>query len=333
MHIGIVGCGIRGQLFAEALASEDSVTVTAMADPSERARTAAKERLGDDITLFDNIDALYDSGIDAVIVATPDFAHVEPAVAAAKRGLHLMIEKPLATSSEQARLIRKEIERHGVTCLVAFENRWNPHFVKLRRMIEDGQLGKIVSVHGVLSNTFFVPERMLSWSSASSPAWFLMPHTLDLAMWMTGSKPVDVTARGTRGVLAERGIDTWDTIDALVVMESGAVASLRSSWVLPESSPNIVDFRLEVVGTEGSARIDMNDQGITTNTDRHATHWALPHHTDGEDAGMAQWMVRSWARSLASRTVSAPGADHGQIVTDTIETIHRLAAEAHSPAH
>lgn len=329
MNIGIVGCGIRGQLFADALSAEAGVTVTGMADLSVHAREAARVRFGADIALFDSIEKLYDSGIDAVIVATPDFAHLAPAVEAAKRGLHLMIEKPLATSADEARLIREAVEKHGVTCLVAFENRWNPHFLKLRRLIDEGRLGRIVSVNAVLSNTYFVPEKMLSWSAASSPGWFLMPHTLDLAMWMTGSTPVDTTARGTRGVLARRGIDTWDTVDALVVMESGAVAGLRSSWILPESSSHIVDFRLEIVGTEGSARIDMNEQGITTHLDRHATHWALPQEVGGEEEGMAQWMVRSWARGLVGGIVPVPGPEHGQIVTDTIETVHRLIEEAH----
>ena len=330
MRVGIVGCGIRGQLFASALEVVAGVTVVGMADPSQPARAAAQERLGEGIAFESDYAALYRSEIDAAVIATPDFAHLAPAVAAAERGLHLLIEKPLATSTGDATEIERAVAKRGVMCLVAFENRWNPHFIKLKRLIAAGQLGEIVSVQGTLSNSYFVPEKMLSWSASSSPAWFLMPHTLDLAMWLSDSAPRDVTGRAHRGVLAARGTDTWDHIDALVEMESGVIANLRSSWILPDTSPHIVDFRVEVIGTLGSARIDMNEQGIRTHLDRTASHWALPETIDGVDEGMAQWMARAWARGLLEERSVGPDATHGRIVTQTIETLHDDLARRHS---
>lgn len=323
MRVGIVGCGIRGQLFASALKHVDGVTVAGMSDPSRAARDSAAKSLGKTLDLFSHHDELYNKNLDAVVIATPDFAHREASVSAARQGIHLMIEKPLATSSEDAIAISRAVEEGGGSCLVAFENRWNPHFLKLKSLIDNGDLGSIVSVRGVLSNTYFVPEQMLSWSPSSSPAWFLMPHTLDLAMWLADSTPSDATAYGHRGVLSSRGIDTWDQIDALIRLESGTIVNLTSSWILPESSPHIVDFRVEVVGTLGSAHINMNDQGIQTHANKYATHWPLPVEINDVEHGMAQWMVRSWARSISRNEPIKPDVHHGLIVTRTIEEIHR----------
>ncbi len=320
MRVGIVGGGIRGQLYAQALAGVEAVEVAGLCDPSPRARESAKRVFHGPVV--ENHRDLYELGLDAAIIATPDFAHVAAAVDAAEAGLALMIEKPLAMSSADAEVIAAAVAKADVSCLVAFENRWNPHFLKVRSLIESGALGRIVHVSGVLSNSYYVPQTMLSWSAKSSPGWFLMPHLLDLAMWLTGGEPEQVRASGTRGILAQRGIDTWDTIDALVNLSSGAVANLRTAWVLPEGSRSIVDFRVEIIGTEGSAQVNMTEQGLYTATDRAATHWALPSQIDGTDHGMAQWMARSWAEHLVAGDPIGPDAHHGVVVSRTIEQVH-----------
>ncbi|NLE98061.1 MAG: Gfo/Idh/MocA family oxidoreductase, partial [Propionibacterium sp.] len=89
LRVGIIGGGIRGQLFAETLQTRDDVTVAGMADP-------AQERLGwaEGIAKFPDHDTLLaGADLDAVIVATPDFAHFDPVAAAARRGLPILVEK------------------------------------------------------------------------------------------------------------------------------------------------------------------------------------------------------------------------------------------------
>lgn len=321
MRVGIAGCGIRGQLFARALQAEAEVTVVGLCDPSPAARTRAADVF--DGPIFDNHTELIEQGLDALIVATPDFAHRAVAVDAALAGLHLMVEKPLATSSDDSKAIEEAVAAAGVSCFVAFENRWNPYFRKVRRVVEDGDLGEIVSVTAVLSNSYFVPTTMLSWSRLSSPAWFLMPHILDLALWITGETPRSVVARGRRGELASRGIDTWDSVHALVDLGGTAVANLQTSWVLPDGRPSIVDFRVDVVGTKGSISIDHGDQGMHLSTaNAYKSFTSLPEDIDGVEQSMAAWMVRSWARGLVTGDAVGPNATHGALVTRTVEAAH-----------
>jgi len=326
--IGIVGCGIRGLLYERALASVDGAMVAGMCDPSPKAREAAARQFSGPI--LDRYEDVYALGLDAAIVATPDFAHREAAVAAAAAGMTLMVEKPLATSVEDAEAVQAAVTAAGVECLVAFENRWNPHFLRARQLVAEGSLGSVLTMTGVLSNTYYVPLQMLSWASSSSPAWFLMPHLVDLALWMSNSTPVSVMARGTRGELVSRGVDTWDTIHALVTFDSGAVANLQSSWVLPDSRPSIVDFRFETVGSQGATVVDMNYQGLQTATQTWASPGVLPAEIDGEEQSMAAWMVRSFGRRVVAGEPLAPGVDQGLLVTRIVDAI--LASVASSKA-
>lgn len=325
MRIGIVGCGIRGRLYRRALAGLDGVTVAGMADLSESARHAVADGTTPVVPTYQE---LYGLGLDAAIVATPDFAHRDPAVAAAEAGLDLMIEKPLATSVEDAEAIAGAVRAAGVNCLVAFENRWNPSLAGMRALVETGELGDIVSVSARLSDTLEVPLRMLSWAGQSSPGWFLMPHSVDLALWLMGKDPVSVTATGHRGILAERGIPTWDLLDALVHFDDGSVVNLHSSWILPESWPSIVEFRLEVTGSKGSVSFDRNAQGFRSAGARYRAEVGGSFVLDGQEHGMAAWMVQSFARRLLAGETLSPSVEQGVLVTRVIAAVHQSASEA-----
>ncbi len=318
--IGIVGCGIRGRLYAAALASVEGAKVVGMCDTSASARDVMSRSF--DVPIVETYNDLYGFGLDAVIIATPDFAHRDAAVAAANAGMTLMIEKPLATTVADAKEIYSAVTAARVECLVAFENRWSPYCLKVKQLVADGSLGDVLSIAGVLSNSYYVPLQMLSWAASSSPAWFLMPHIVDLALWMSSGRPVAVVARGTRGELASRGIDTWDSMHALVTFDDGGLANLQSSWILSDSRPSIVDFRFEVVGSHGSASIDGNHQGLYTALKTWESPSALPVRIDGDDEGMAAWMVRSFAKRLITGEPLRPGVDQGLLVTEIIEAMH-----------
>lgn len=324
LRVGIAGCGIRGSLFAAALAHQPGVRVVGMCDPATKTRRQIAQVFSG--AVVPHHDELIGLGLDAFIVATPDFAHREVAVAAAGAGLQLMVEKPIATSTADAEEIQHAAVAAGVSCFVAFENRWNPYFRKLRRMVVAGELGDIVSVTGVLSNSYYVPSTMLSWASRSSPAWFLMPHLLDLATWLSGQTPRSVTARGRRGELVSRGIDTWDAVHALIDLGGSTIANLQTAWVLPDGRPSIVDFRLDVVGTRGAVSVDHGDQGLHVATaDTYRSLTSLPEDVDGGEQSMAAWMVRAWARGLLAGDPVGPGAAYGVQITRAVEAVHQSA--------
>ncbi|MFI6831803.1 Gfo/Idh/MocA family protein [Kribbella sp. NPDC050241] len=318
--IGIVGAGLRGRLFAEALQAQPDVTIVGLAEPSAKVAEDARDATGLPVTASHS-ELLEKFDPDAVIVATPDFAHRQIAVDVAEAGKHLLIEKPVATTSDDAHAIAAAVHRAGVRCLVGFENRWNPHVVQAKAAM--ASVGEPITASATLSNSFFVPTTMLSWAAQSSPAWFLMPHTVDLVLWLTGSKPVSVSAVGSRGVLAKRGIDTWDVVHALLTFDDGSTATLSSAWTLPDAGDGIVDFRFQVIGTEGSVTADLSHQGLTVVSDKYRSAWPVSGRIGRSQVGPAVWMVQDFAAGLVDGGDLGPGIDHGVLVTEIICAIEQ----------
>lgn len=318
--IGIIGAGIRGQLFASALRQLPDIRIVAMADPAPAVTEIAAGIGARPYTNHRDLLAAHD--LAGLVVATPDFAHRDAAVDAANAGVHLLIEKPLATDVEHAREIRDAINASGVRAMVAFENRWNPRFVVARQQVDDDSVGEILFQTAQLNDTRYVPEQMLSWAAKSTPAWFLMPHTVDLALWLSGKQPRRVYATGLRRELAREGIDTYDGVHALVTFADDTTLALQSHWIFPESYPSVFDFRYEIVGSKGALRINGSDQGV---------HFAGPtwkwlHHTNvesgGKIMGTAAEIARSFVDLLAGRAVDVPTVDDGVLVTSVVAAIH-----------
>ncbi len=329
-RIGIVGAGLRGQLFHEALTALAEVTVVGLCDPSPAARARLASSVQPSVAVVETHEELYALGVDAVVIATPDFAHTEPVLDACAAGLDMVVEKPLAMSVSEATAIRDAVAAAGVRCVVAFENRWNPAFIRAQEGLAD--TGSLISQWIRLSNSLAVPTQMLSsWASRSSPGWFLMPHTVDIAMWMSGSSPVSVSAVGRHGALAARGIDTWDVLFAHLRFADGSVAALESAWVLPDGLPSIVDFRYEAVSEGARVEFDAGQQGVRISNTRTTSAGLLPFTTGGATQGMPQWMIRDVIAGLARGVTVGPDVEHGLVVTQVVAAIHESAAANGEP--
>lgn len=324
LRIAVVGCGIRGQLFATALSQNPRAHIVAVVDANlDRAKD-----LGSKVgaaAFADVPDMLADvTGVQAAIIATPDFAHLEPATQCAERGLHLMVEKPLATDTESARKILDASKRAGARVMVAFENRWNPRFIEARKLVDSGELGDVTNIIAQLNDTIFVPTQMLPWAKQSSPAWFLMPHTLDLALWFTQSRPVHVYARGTRGALDAQGITTWDAITAIFTLANDQTVTLHSSWVLPESKPAVFELKYELQGSAATLSLDGATHGMTL-FGRDKASWPQlgVHWWRDEIRGFPVDMVNDFVRYILDEDIEIPDGQAGLTVTAAIDAVHQ----------
>ncbi|WP_369201586.1 Gfo/Idh/MocA family protein [Streptomyces sp. PU-14G] len=324
--IGIIGGGIRGHMYAKSLQGFPGADVRAVSDLSQETARKTADTFGF-AAYTDHRRMLEEVDLDAVIVATPDFAHRDPAVDAAERGLHLLIEKPLATTAQDAAAIEAAVRKAGVECMVGFENRWNPAVRRLQEVAAGGELGQVLTQNILLSNTWYVPTRMLSWAARSSPAWFLMSHTVDVATWVNGRTVASVDARGSRGQLAARGVDTWDVVHALLTFDDGTTANLTSTWVLPDSMPSLVDFQLQAVGDRSAVQVNLHEQSV-----RHAAPEGLRFpgllgdEIDGRLQGPPTWMVQHFVACLNEGRPVGPGLRAGRAVTDVVLAVHESLA-------
>jgi predicted dehydrogenase len=205
---------------------------------------------------FSDVDDLLDQGVEAVSVATPDTAHADIVIQAANRGVHVLVEKPLATTPEECRRMITAAENGGVYLMVDWHNRWNPPYYEAWKSIRNGELGEISYVYYRLSDTIYVPTRMLPWAGESSVMLFLGSHALDTTCWLIGSKPVRISCQRKEGILTSKGINTADMYISVVDFENGATAVIENSWVLPQSSPSLIDHRCEIIGSRGVVYID-----------------------------------------------------------------------------
>ena len=205
LGFGVIGTGIVGGAWhAHVYHHMPRAELIAVCDLNQgRAREIA-DKYAVPHVYSDYRDLLARPDIAAVSIATPDFAHREIAVAAAQAGKHILVEKPLATTVEDAEAILRAVEEAGVKLMVDFHNRVNPAFVTAKQSVQNGELGELKYIYARLSNTTFVPMQMLPWASQSSALWFLASHTLDLSCWLLKDQPKRVYAVSRSGILREK---------------------------------------------------------------------------------------------------------------------------------
>ncbi len=313
---GVIGTGIVGGAWhAHVYHNLPAAELVAVCDlDAGRAREIA-ERYSVPHVFTDYRDLLARDDIAAVSIATPDFAHREIAVAAAQAGKHILVEKPLATTVEDAEAILAAVDEAGVKLMVDFHNRVSSPFVQARQSVLDGELGELQYIYARLSNTTFVPTQMLPWASKSSALWFLASHTFDMSTWLLNDKPVRVYAVSRSGILRGKGVDTQDFHVAIVEFAGGAVVTLENSWILPETEPNVFNFKMEVLGSEGVLYINTSDNRTVEKYTRDSVSLpdVLGFTLDANSARMSGFVLEAIARFVDAvvddKPVLATGAE------------------------
>jgi predicted dehydrogenase len=264
LGIAIIGAGVMGEVYARAVVGGNlrfraHLVGVCDIDPEAARRLAAETQTR---AFTDVGEMLETAGPDMAYVAVPDHLHRQPFLDCVERGVACLVEKPLATTIEDALAMRDAAAKAHVLAEVNFSNRWNPVFRRVREAIAAGDVGDVVGVNARLSNVLDYPVRHLRWASHTTGGWFLLSHVFDLTQWLTGARATQVTASGVRRKLASVGVDTYDIIQSLVRYDAGWSGIYETAWVLPNSLPSMVDFKFEVVGTDGAIYVDQQDQMV-----------------------------------------------------------------------
>jgi predicted dehydrogenase len=252
----LIGAGLFGERHAQAYQRHQAVDFVAVCDLDEARARRVAEMYGAKRWTSDLNSVLSDPTIQAVSVATPDHAHRTVATAAAAAGKHMLVEKPLATTVEDAEAIVTAAESAGVTLMVDFHNRLNPPMVAAKQAVERGDIGTPTYVYARLSNTIAVPQDMLRWSSHSSALWFLGSHMVDVVGWILNDKPVRCYVVSRDGVLKSKGIDAPDFHVATVEYAKGTVVVYEHAWILPRTHSTVKDLKIELLGSVGALYVD-----------------------------------------------------------------------------
>ena len=252
IRVALVGCGRIAKNHFKALGNfKDEIEVVAVCDPIPEARQPY-EKLGVIEAFEDFHDMLQSIELDLVILCTPTGLHAKHAIAASKKGIHVVSEKPMATNIKDGIEMVKAAKAASKNLFVVKQNRTNPPLVLLKRAIDEGRFGAVKMVH---INVFWSRPQSYydqaewrgTWEMDGGAFMNQASHYVDLLGWLF-EKAHSVHAFTTR----TREIEAEDTGVVNIKLKNGALASMAVTML---TFPKNLEGSITVLGETGSARI------------------------------------------------------------------------------
>jgi predicted dehydrogenase len=269
----MIGYGLAGSAFhAPVLQAVPGLRLAAVVT-SDPGRAAAVADRGDGVVVLPDADALWQRAdtLDAVVIASPNRTHVPLALAALDAGLHVVVDKPLAATAADARLLCDAADRAGRLLTVYQNRRWDGDFLTLRRLMAEGVLGDVLRYE----------SRFEKWRPAPKPGWRESDDPRDAGgiLYDLGSHLVDqalVLFGPVRTVYAELdrrrpGVLVDDDAFVALTHESGVRSHLWMSAVAGQSAP-----RMRVLGSRGTwtkRGVDVQEAALRAGRAPQDPHW------------------------------------------------------------
>jgi predicted dehydrogenase len=340
LGVAVVGAGMLGARHARVLQESAGARLVAVADVDAARANAVAGRHGarafpDYVAMFDAVGPPGSGEATAVAVATPDFLHTDPVRAALERGLDVFVEKPLTTSLDEARMVVALATERERVLMVNYSQRWLPEHRRVEALVQEGALGTVAFVESHRWDAGWVPERMIPWARRTTPVHFMSSHDIDLLVHWLGDRVETVQAIAHHGALDEaRGLDgIVDGYVALLRFRRGTVASLHSSWILPDSFPTAADSRLELTGATGAAWIDGNARELRVFRRAHRERStfdgpATATEVDGRLQGAFTESVHAFLAAVRTRDLASPTSAAGTLHVVEVQDAILRAAES-----
>jgi len=282
LNVGLIGGGFMGKAHSLAYAAMPMFFWPAPAMPVRRTIAEATDALAEEASRrfgFEKFTSdwrtvIEDPEIDVVDIATPNHLHAEIAIAAAKAGKHIISEKPLARTSDEAKAMYEAVREAGIVNMVSFNYRRTPAVALAKKYIEEGAIGRILNFRGTyLQDWSASPDSPLSWRFQKSIAGSgalgdIASHVVDIARYLVGEfsqvssmlttwipdRPIQSSGADSLGTVSggdgpRAAVDVDDEVMTMIRFHSGAVGSIeatRNGW----GRNNFITF--EIHGTEGS---------------------------------------------------------------------------------
>ncbi len=244
IKVAVFGCGaIAQRRHIPEYAENQHVELVAFADPNlERAQEMVELYGGKAYASYEEILAHED--IDAVSVCTPNYLHAPMTIAAANAGKHVLVEKPMACSIEEAEQMIEAARKNNVYLMVGHNQRLMPPHVKAKEILDSGKLGKVLTFR-----TSFGHPGPEAWSVDGADSWFfrkeeaimgamgdLGVHKSDFIRYLLNDEVADVAS--FIGTLHKEGTEVDDNATCLLRMKSGAIGTLVASWTQYKGGDN-----------------------------------------------------------------------------------------------
>lgn len=312
----VIGCGFMGNVLARAASELPYAKCVGAADVDPaRAHKLATTYGGN---AYQDLRQMLDrEKPQTVFIATPECDHLEPVVAAAAHGAQIFLEKPMATTLEDAAAIDEACKEAQVKLMIGYILRFEVSYALIQSAVAEGSIGRFLSAY---------PRRVTSISEARrlggrvSPLTYIGVHDIDQILWYHPVPVKAVYARAIRGRVWEE-LGTFDFAWLMMEFEDGALGVHEVGWCLPEEwakwqSPaswsGFGDVRMNVTGTHGNLFLDftpMNLYGVNQEGWKmpDTRHWPALH---GKTIGSAKLEVEHFFEcALTDKTPLVTGED------------------------
>lgn len=221
VRVGLLGYGYWGPQLARNLDRVPGCAVTHIGDLSPSRRQAAQS-IFPGALVTQSTEEVMTGDIDALVIATPVRTHYQLAREALAQGKHVFVEKPLCESTADAAALVELAERAGRVLMVGHTFLYNPAVEELRRLVQNGELGRIYHVDAVRVNLgLFQPDINVLWD--------LAPHDLSILNYVLGMQPTSVRAEGEAFVRS----GVHDVVHVMLRYPNGLLAHIQVSWLYP----------------------------------------------------------------------------------------------------
>jgi len=247
LRIGVVSFEhMHAQSYTQELVKYPEVTLVGIADENEK---RGKEMAATFKTnYYQRYESLLEQQLDGVVICTNNRDHAKVSIAAAKKGIHILVEKPFATTIADAHAMLEAAREANVQIMNAFPMRFNPNVIAAKKKIDAGLIGQVLTItsinHGKIPGGWFIDP-------ALSGGGAVMDHTVhlgDLIRWFTGSEIKSVFCESGE-LLHHKGID--DTGLVMIELNNGVSATIDCSWAHHTNYPIWAQVDMQIIGTKG----------------------------------------------------------------------------------
>jgi predicted dehydrogenase len=257
LRVAVIGLGEFGEIQTHVLSGLPNADVVAVCTRREfRAREVAK-KYGVRKYYTDYKKLLQDPEIEAAVIATSEAAHKEITIAAAENGKQILIEKPFAMNLSDADEMIRAVHKAGVSCMVGHVLKFDTRYSMVNDRIERGELGNIEAMYARRNTSEVLIQNVRAPSIEDAGT-----HDIDIMLWYAKDKVERVYTETEN----PRGRPFDNVMATLIKFKKGAVGIVESFCNLPHSDPfpfPVVDAQMEVIGSAGSAYIDLASHTLT----------------------------------------------------------------------
>lgn len=347
-RVGIIGVGFIGTLkHLEGLkANAELCDIVAICDlVPERSEKARVNFAPDAYTTTDWHDVVNDASIDVVYVCTWNVSHCEITCAALEAGKHVMCEKPMAVTGEEARKMVATARRTGKRLTIGYQNRFREDAQFLRGAVDAGELGEIyvakahaVRRRGVPTWGVFTDKD----KQGGGPLIDIGTHALDLALWYLGEYEVASVTGSVYSKLRDKpqgnpggGWDpetfsVEDSAFGYVKLRNGATIFLEAAWALNVKNPR--EAAVTLIGTEGGAEIERGASGYEASLNKVLANRMITSEPSASSPGsdgfttLGTIETRQWLEAVRDDHDALVVPEQACVVTEVLEAIYASAA-------